>query len=46
MHLKTVDKLYAVEVVKKEGERVKIHYVGYDDRLHEWISVASQSASA
>ena len=46
MHLKTVDKLYAVEVVKKEGERVKIHYVGYDDRLDEWISVASQSASA
>ena len=28
VHLKTVDKLYAVEVVKKEGERVKIHYVG------------------
>ena len=31
VHVKTVDKLYAVEVVEEEGERVKIHYVGYDD---------------
>ena len=31
--VKTVDKLYAVEVVEEEGERVKIHYVGYDDRF-------------
>ena len=36
MHVKTVDKLYAVEVVEEEGERVKIHYVGYDDRFDEW----------
>ena len=36
MYVKTVDKLYAVEVVEEEGERVKIHYVGYDDRFDEW----------
>ena len=34
MHVKTVDKLYAVEVVKEEGERVKIHYVGMTDLMN------------
>ena len=30
------NKLYPIEVVKKEGNRVKIHYVGYSDYHDEW----------
>lgn len=30
--VKAVDKLYTVEVIE-DGDRVKIHYVGYEDRL-------------
>lgn len=34
--VKAVDKLYAVEVIEEDGDRVKIHYVGYEDRFDEW----------
>ena len=30
------DKLYPVEVVERNGSRVKIHYVGYDNSTDEW----------
>ena len=34
--VKAMDKLYAVEVIEDDGDRVKIHYVGYEDRFDEW----------
>ena len=30
------EKLYPVEVVDRDGTRLRIHYVGYDDRYDEW----------
>ena len=30
------EKLYPIEVVEREGERVKIHYIGYGDDEDEW----------
>ena len=30
------EKLYPVEVVEREDNRVKIHYVGYDSSHDEW----------
>jgi len=30
------DKLYPIEVVERQGSRVKIHYVGYNDDNDEW----------
>ena len=30
------DKLYPVEVVERNGSRVRIHYVGYDNSTDEW----------
>lgn len=29
-------KLYPIEVVEREGEQVKIHYIGYGDDEDEW----------
>ena len=31
-----MDKLYPVEVVKKENRLVKVHYVGYSTKYDEW----------
>ena len=30
------DKLYPIEVVERNGSRVRIHYVGYDNSADEW----------
>lgn len=30
------EKLYPIEVEEREGERVKIHYIGYGDDEDEW----------
>lgn len=32
-------KLYAITVVEGDGERVKAHYEGYDDKYDEWKEV-------
>ena len=29
-------KLYAITIVEEDGERVKVHYEGYDDKYDEW----------
>ena len=30
------DKLYPIEVVEREDNRIKIHYTGYDKKFDEW----------
>ena len=30
------DKLYPVDIIEKKGNRVKIHYIGYEDEFDEW----------
>lgn len=32
------DKLYPIEVIDEDGDRVKIHYIGYGDGWDEWRS--------
>ena len=38
------DKLYPIEVLERDGGRVKIHYVGYSDIHDEWRSEEDVSA--
>ena len=33
-------KLYAITVVEEDGERVKVHYEGYDDKYDEWKEIS------
>ena len=28
--------MYEIEVVEREDERIKIHYIGYSDKYDEW----------
>ena len=30
------DKLYPIEIIDSERDRVKVHYVGYDSSYDEW----------
>jgi len=30
------DKLYSIEVVQTDGDKVKVHYIGYSDIYDEW----------
>ena len=30
------DRLYPIEVVQTDGDRVKVHYIGYSDIYDEW----------
>ena len=34
------DKLYDVEIVERDGERVKIHFIGYSSK-HEWTDAVN-----
>ena len=36
MKPKTADQLYPIEVVEEDGDRVKVHYVGYGLEDDEW----------
>ena len=29
-------KLYSVEIIEREDDRVKVHYVGYSSKYDEW----------
>ena len=46
------NKLYPIEVVKRQGTRVKMHHVGYNDDSDEWhestdiVSLSHNSSSA
>lgn len=33
------NKLYPISIVERDGSRVKIHYVGYNDGYDEWREV-------
>lgn len=35
-----VDELYPVEVIARDGDKVKIHYIGYGDEDDEWRDTA------
>jgi len=47
------DKLHPIEIVERQGSRVKVHYVGYGDDNDEWhqlsditqLSVPNNSSS-
>ena len=36
----TKDELYPVEVVARDGDKVKVHYIGYGDEDDEWRDIA------
>ena len=34
------EKLYEIEVVERDGERLKVHYIGYSSDYDEWKEAA------
>jgi len=36
VNLKVSKMLYPIEVVQTDGDRVKVHYIGYSDIYDEW----------
>ena len=35
------DKLYDVEIVERDGERVKIHFIGYSSKHDQWTDAVN-----
>ena len=31
-----MEKLYSIEVIEREGDRLKVRYVGYSSKYDEW----------